>query len=57
LAFGFAEQMACSLYAEPTLEQALDRLRNRPVFLVSARPSGRIPAWRRVSPSARGTRP
>ena len=34
LAFGFAEQMACSLYAEPTLEQALDRLRNRPVFLV-----------------------
>ncbi len=33
-AFGFAEQMACSLYAEPTLEQTLDRLGNRPVFLV-----------------------
>ncbi len=33
-AFGFAEQAACSLYAEPALEQALDRLAARPVFVV-----------------------
>jgi sirohydrochlorin cobaltochelatase len=31
---GFTEQAACSLYAEPTLERALDRLSARPVFLV-----------------------
>jgi sirohydrochlorin cobaltochelatase len=33
-ALGFTEQAACSLYADPTLEQALDGLSLRPVYLV-----------------------